>query len=235
MGSSTGEGGGFSVEGFRRARRTFPVRAQAGGGGVPAGLRAGFARVVGSLLARLFWRRIRLYGAELHVVLCILSQYLGISDGLDPTSYHGKIIECSWDFDAREWSFMRVRIDKSTPNEFGTYMKVQLIAIVFSGCFFLESFNPAGLNEVACCIVKKKGYGMIAKPTSIQMQHDVGEWRVTIARKSTESAVDTGNRTAPDVCPCFLTAQVTGCLSGIMIAGMLLVKPESNALASCPQ
>lgn len=58
---------------------------------------------------------------------------------------------------------------------------------------------------------------MIAKPTSIQMQHDVGEWRVTIARKSTESAVDTGNRTAPDVCPCFLTAQVTGCLSGIMI------------------
>lgn len=51
---------------------------------------------------------------------------------------------------------MRVRIDKSTPNEFGTYMKVQLIAIVFSGCFFLESFNPAGLNEVACCIVKKK-------------------------------------------------------------------------------
>lgn len=52
---------------------------------------------------------------------------------------------------------MRVRIDKSTPNEFGTYMKVQLIAIVFSGCFFLESFNPAALNEVACCIVKKKG------------------------------------------------------------------------------
>ncbi|XP_010654205.1 uncharacterized protein LOC100256199 [Vitis vinifera] len=49
---------------------------------------------------------------------------VSFKDGLDPSSYHGKIIECSWDFDAREWSFMRVRIDKSTPNEFGTYMKV---------------------------------------------------------------------------------------------------------------
>ncbi|KAJ9694894.1 hypothetical protein PVL29_010392 [Vitis rotundifolia] len=49
---------------------------------------------------------------------------VSFKDGLDPASYHGKIIECSWDFDAREWSFMRIRIDKSTPNEFGTYMKV---------------------------------------------------------------------------------------------------------------
>ena len=55
-GSNIGEEGGFYCGGFRRARRTFPVRAQAGGGGVPAGSRVGFVRVVGVLLAGLFQR-----------------------------------------------------------------------------------------------------------------------------------------------------------------------------------
>ncbi|KAK7349950.1 hypothetical protein VNO77_07876 [Canavalia gladiata] len=45
-------------------------------------------------------------------------------DGSDPSQYSGKIIECSWDFDKLEWKFMRVRTDKSTPNEFNTYKKV---------------------------------------------------------------------------------------------------------------
>ncbi|KAM7521576.1 hypothetical protein LguiA_011478 [Lonicera macranthoides] len=39
-------------------------------------------------------------------------------------SYSGKIIECSWDPEARVWVFMRIRPDKSTPNEFVTYRKV---------------------------------------------------------------------------------------------------------------
>ena len=55
-GSNIGEEGGFYCGGFRRARRTFPVRAQAEGGGVPAGSRVGFARVVGVLLTGLFRR-----------------------------------------------------------------------------------------------------------------------------------------------------------------------------------
>lgn len=42
----------------------------------------------------------------------------------DPLVYSGKIVECSWDFEEKVWVFMRVRTDKSTPNEFNTYMKV---------------------------------------------------------------------------------------------------------------
>ncbi|KAK7390624.1 hypothetical protein VNO78_25950 [Psophocarpus tetragonolobus] len=42
----------------------------------------------------------------------------------DPSFYSGKIIECTWDFDKLEWKFMRIRTDKSTPNEFNTYRKV---------------------------------------------------------------------------------------------------------------
>ncbi|KAJ7950192.1 mRNA-capping enzyme [Quillaja saponaria] len=45
-------------------------------------------------------------------------------DGSDPSSYTGKIIECSWDSEEQEWVCMRIRIDKSTPNDFNTYKKV---------------------------------------------------------------------------------------------------------------
>ncbi|XP_004514944.1 uncharacterized protein [Cicer arietinum] len=45
-------------------------------------------------------------------------------DDVDPSHYSGKIIECSWDFDKLEWIFMRIRTDKSSPNEFNTYRKV---------------------------------------------------------------------------------------------------------------
>ncbi|XP_015894469.3 uncharacterized protein LOC107428455 [Ziziphus jujuba] len=44
--------------------------------------------------------------------------------GLDPSSYAGKIIECCLDFEKQKWEFMRVRTDKSTPNDFNTYKKV---------------------------------------------------------------------------------------------------------------
>ncbi|KAG6640172.1 hypothetical protein I3843_10G146200 [Carya illinoinensis] len=45
-------------------------------------------------------------------------------DGSDPSLYSGKIIECKWGFDEEEWIFMRIRVDKSTPNDFNTYKKV---------------------------------------------------------------------------------------------------------------
>lgn len=48
------------------------------------------------------------------------------SDGSDPLLYSGKIIECSWDSDEQVWVCMRIRTDKSTPNDFGTYKKVCL-------------------------------------------------------------------------------------------------------------
>ncbi|CAA0827503.1 mRNA capping enzyme family protein [Striga hermonthica] len=45
-------------------------------------------------------------------------------DGNDPSTYSGKIIECSWNSEEGVWVCMRVRIDKGTPNEFNTYKKV---------------------------------------------------------------------------------------------------------------
>ncbi|XP_024637704.1 mRNA-capping enzyme isoform X2 [Medicago truncatula] len=49
---------------------------------------------------------------------------VAFKDGTEPSFYSGKIIECSWDFDNLEWIFLRIRTDKSTPNEFNTYRKV---------------------------------------------------------------------------------------------------------------
>ncbi|CAO2839473.1 unnamed protein product [Amaranthus hypochondriacus] len=42
----------------------------------------------------------------------------------DPSSYNGKIIECSYDSEEDLWVWMRTRTDKNTPNEFNTYRKV---------------------------------------------------------------------------------------------------------------
>nr|KJB17016.1 hypothetical protein B456_002G260900 [Gossypium raimondii] len=41
-----------------------------------------------------------------------------------PPSFSGKIIECSWDPDRQGWVYMRIRTDKSTPNDINTYRKV---------------------------------------------------------------------------------------------------------------
>ncbi|KAL8262117.1 hypothetical protein R6Q59_026166 [Mikania micrantha] len=43
---------------------------------------------------------------------------------IDIFSLAGKIIECSWDSEKDVWVFMRMRPDKSTPNEFITFKKV---------------------------------------------------------------------------------------------------------------
>uniref|UniRef100_A0A5B6Z2J7 mRNA guanylyltransferase n=1 Tax=Davidia involucrata TaxID=16924 RepID=A0A5B6Z2J7_DAVIN len=45
-------------------------------------------------------------------------------DASDPSSYSGKIIECSWDSEEEVWVCMRIRTDKGTPNDFNTYKKV---------------------------------------------------------------------------------------------------------------
>ncbi|KAJ4898297.1 mRNA capping enzyme family protein [Raphanus sativus] len=45
-------------------------------------------------------------------------------DDSDPAEYSGKIVECSWDQDEQVWVSMRVRVDKSTPNDINTYRKV---------------------------------------------------------------------------------------------------------------
>lgn len=44
--------------------------------------------------------------------------------GLNPALLSGKIIECSWDLNSREWVCMWRRLDKSSPNKIRTYEKV---------------------------------------------------------------------------------------------------------------
>ncbi|KAK2966141.1 hypothetical protein RJ640_018394 [Escallonia rubra] len=46
------------------------------------------------------------------------------TDDTDPSSYSGKIIECSWVSEKEVWVCMRTRTDKLTPNDFNTYKKV---------------------------------------------------------------------------------------------------------------
>ncbi|XP_022868067.1 uncharacterized protein LOC111387717 [Olea europaea var. sylvestris] len=53
-----------------------------------------------------------------------LDLHYDFADGSDPTSYSGKIVECSWDSEEDVWMCMRIRPDKGTPNEFNTYKKV---------------------------------------------------------------------------------------------------------------
>ncbi|RWR85370.1 Dual specificity phosphatase [Cinnamomum micranthum f. kanehirae] len=42
----------------------------------------------------------------------------------DLSLYSGKIIECNWDWEEQCWACMRIRTDKATPNDIGTYKKV---------------------------------------------------------------------------------------------------------------
>ncbi|XP_039059115.1 mRNA-capping enzyme-like isoform X2 [Hibiscus syriacus] len=49
-------------------------------------------------------------------------EFRDVSD--HPSSFNGKIIECSWDPDQQVWVYMRFRTDKSTPNDFNTFKKV---------------------------------------------------------------------------------------------------------------
>ncbi|CAL1378872.1 unnamed protein product [Linum trigynum] len=51
-------------------------------------------------------------------------QRVEFKDDADPSSYSGKIIECSWDKHKEVWDCMRVRTDKNAPNEINTYRKV---------------------------------------------------------------------------------------------------------------
>ncbi|XWS55565.1 hypothetical protein CRYUN_Cryun09bG0011100 [Craigia yunnanensis] len=49
-------------------------------------------------------------------------EFRDVSD--PPSSFSGKIIECSWDSDQKVWVYMRIRTDKSTPNDINTFKKV---------------------------------------------------------------------------------------------------------------
>uniref|UniRef100_A0A7N0ZWK1 mRNA guanylyltransferase n=1 Tax=Kalanchoe fedtschenkoi TaxID=63787 RepID=A0A7N0ZWK1_KALFE len=60
-----------------------------------------------------------------------------LGEGSDPASYSGKIIECSYDSEKNVWVCMRVRVDKSTPNDINTYRKVIFFSML---CSFATRF-----------------------------------------------------------------------------------------------
>lgn len=65
------------------------------------------------------------------------------ADEVDPPSISGKIVECSWNKEEDCWSCMRIRTDKSTPNDINTYRKARLPLLshtcTISNCWILPS------------------------------------------------------------------------------------------------
>jgi len=49
---------------------------------------------------------------------------ISFTDDVDPSSVAGRIVECSWNKEEQCWACMRIRSDKSTPNDINTYRKV---------------------------------------------------------------------------------------------------------------
>ncbi|CAL4994019.1 unnamed protein product [Urochloa decumbens] len=49
---------------------------------------------------------------------------ISFPEEIDQTSVAGRIVECSWNKEEQCWACMRIRSDKSTPNDINTYRKV---------------------------------------------------------------------------------------------------------------
>ncbi|VVB12596.1 unnamed protein product [Arabis nemorensis] len=60
-----------------------------------------------------------------------------------PASYCGKIVECSWDKDKKVWIAMRIKLDKNTPNDTRTALRV------------IKSINDNITEEVLLDEIKK--------------------------------------------------------------------------------
>ncbi|KAI3883050.1 hypothetical protein MKW92_009630 [Papaver armeniacum] len=50
--------------------------------------------------------------------------HVHFNNGEDPSELSGNIIECSWDSEELVWNYMRLRVDKKTPNDINIYRKV---------------------------------------------------------------------------------------------------------------
>lgn len=64
--------------------------------------------------------------------------------------FSGKIIECSWDMEEGAWVFMRVRVDKSTPNEYKTYRKVSPLSVFLFSLLGLSHPHSSSLYDSFC-------------------------------------------------------------------------------------
>ncbi|WVZ78759.1 hypothetical protein U9M48_026415 [Paspalum notatum var. saurae] len=49
---------------------------------------------------------------------------IAFPNDIDPSSIAGRIVECSWNKEEQYWVCMRIRFDKSTPNDINTFRKV---------------------------------------------------------------------------------------------------------------
>lgn len=88
-----------------------------------------------------------LCNAHVVLIICLMPCPTQLADASDPSSCSGKIIECSWDSDSKLWVFMRVRTDKSTPNDFNTYKKVFICTVAFTSS---DMFRVYAVNWYCC-------------------------------------------------------------------------------------
>ena len=117
-----------------------------------------------SLFHSRMWLSCLMSKSQIPAVICIFYIFVilfkstcFIAGEEDISSLSGKIIECSWDADAGSWVCMRIRTDKSTPNDINTYRKVDLIW----NC--MHSFHTENLTDIH----KNRG-------ASIQVSQDFG-------------------------------------------------------------
>uniref|UniRef100_A0A803NBI1 mRNA capping enzyme C-terminal domain-containing protein n=1 Tax=Chenopodium quinoa TaxID=63459 RepID=A0A803NBI1_CHEQI len=71
-------------------------------------------------------------------------------DDVDPSTYSGKIVECSFDSEENIWVCMRVRIDKNTPNEFKHLQEgpAQMLNLIMSFRGVMKSIKDNITEEV---------------------------------------------------------------------------------------
>ena len=103
-----------------------------------------------SLFHSRMWLACLMSKSQIPAVICIFYIFVilfkatcFIAGEEDISSLSGKIIECSWDADAGSWVCMRIRTDKSTPNDINTYRKVDDL---IWNC--MHSFHTENLTDI---------------------------------------------------------------------------------------
>ncbi|WVZ53057.1 hypothetical protein U9M48_004047 [Paspalum notatum var. saurae] len=83
---------------------------------------------------------------------------IAFPDETDPTSVAGRIVECSWNKEEQCWVCMRIRSDKSTPNDINTYRKASspILLCPFKHLFKHFSANDSVMRSITDNITEEK-------------------------------------------------------------------------------
>ncbi|AQK49463.1 mRNA capping enzyme family protein [Zea mays] len=83
---------------------------------------------------------------------------IAFTDDVDPSSIAGRIVECSWNKEEQCWSCMRIRSDKSTPNDINTYRKASsdILSVLLCLLIFFSYKNIAVMRSITDNITEEK-------------------------------------------------------------------------------